>query len=56
MVVSGVIDLTPLISRRFSLLDVVAGFQAAQDRNGLKVVLEPLAHSAARKERDSDEE
>jgi len=56
MVASGEIDLTPLISGRFPLRDVIAGFQAARDRNGLKVVLEPLAHFEARKERGSDEE
>jgi len=55
MVASGEIDLTPLISGRFPLRDVIAGFQAARDRNGLKVVLEPLGRSPSREGRDSDE-
>jgi L-iditol 2-dehydrogenase len=55
MVASGEIDLTPLISGRFPLHEVIAGFQVAQDRNGLKVVVEPHARCEARKERGFDE-
>jgi L-iditol 2-dehydrogenase len=56
MVASGEVDLTPLISGRFPLREVIVAFQAARDRNGFKVVLEPRAESEARKERRSNEE
>jgi L-iditol 2-dehydrogenase len=55
LVASGEMDLTPLISGRFPLRDAISGFKAAQDRNGLKVVLEPLGRSPSREGRDSDE-
>jgi L-iditol 2-dehydrogenase len=38
---SGLIDLTPLVSQRFSLKDAVKAFAAAEDRKSLKIVLEP---------------
>ena len=56
LVASGEIDLAPLISGRFALRDATEGFQAAHDRNGLKVVLEPLGRSETRKKRESDDE
>jgi L-iditol 2-dehydrogenase len=56
LVASGEIDLAPLISGRFPLRDATAGFQAARDRNGLKVVLEPVAGPQARKEKVSHDE
>jgi L-iditol 2-dehydrogenase len=38
---SGLIDLSDLVSRRFPLKDAVAAFAAAEDRQSLKIVLEP---------------
>ena len=43
LVVSGQVDLGPLVSHRFALRDTLAAFAAAADRSGLKVVLEPGA-------------
>jgi L-iditol 2-dehydrogenase len=38
---SGLIDLTDLVSQRFPLRDAVSAFSAAEDRNSLKIVIEP---------------
>ena len=38
---SGLIDLTDLVSQRFPLSDAVSAFSAAEDRNSLKIVIEP---------------
>ncbi len=38
---SGLIDLSDLVSQRFSLRQAAAGFTAAEDRKSLKIVLEP---------------
>jgi L-iditol 2-dehydrogenase len=38
---SGLIDLSDIISQRFSLKDAVIAFAAAEDRKSLKIVLEP---------------
>jgi len=38
---SGLIDLTDLVSQRFPLRDAVSAFLAAEDRNSLKIVIEP---------------
>ena len=38
---SGLIDLSPLVSQRFSLKDAAAAFSAAEDRKSLKVVIQP---------------
>lgn len=40
LIVSGAVDLAPLISARFPLEQAVAAFEAAQDRTNLKIVLE----------------
>jgi len=37
----GVVDLDSLVSRRVALSDVAAAFEAAANRSGLKVILEP---------------
>jgi L-iditol 2-dehydrogenase len=37
----GLVDLSPLVSRRFPLREVAAAFTAAEDRKSLKVVLQP---------------
>jgi L-iditol 2-dehydrogenase len=41
LVASGQIDLRPLISGRFPLLEAKSAIEAAQDKHGLKVILEP---------------
>jgi L-iditol 2-dehydrogenase len=41
MINSGLVDLSDLISQRFPLSEVQAGFTAAADRKALKIVLEP---------------
>jgi L-iditol 2-dehydrogenase len=38
---SGLIDLSDLVSQRFPLRDAVSAFSAAEDRNSLKIVVEP---------------
>ncbi|OGO32627.1 MAG: hypothetical protein A2Z16_04275 [Chloroflexi bacterium RBG_16_54_18] len=38
---SGLIDLSDLVSQRFPLRDAVSAFSAAEDRNSLKIVIEP---------------
>jgi threonine dehydrogenase-like Zn-dependent dehydrogenase len=44
-VTSGQIDLRPLISGRFPLLEVKSALEAAQDERGLKVILEPAGQT-----------
>ena len=41
LVNTGVVDLSDLVSRRFPLREAVAAFAAAEDRQSLKIVLEP---------------
>lgn len=41
IVSTGLIDLTDLVSQRFSLREAMAAFGAAEDRKSLKIVLEP---------------
>ena len=41
MINSGLIDLSDLVSQRFPLRDAVSAFSAAEDRNSLKIVIEP---------------
>lgn len=41
LVSSGALNLSPLVSARFRLSDAVRAFEAAQDRNNIKVVIEP---------------
>lgn len=38
---SGLIDLSDLVSQRFTLKDAIKAFAAAEDRKSLKIVLEP---------------
>ena len=38
---SGLVDLSPLVSKRFPLKEAAAAFAAAEDRKSLKVVLQP---------------
>lgn len=38
---SGRVDLSPLVSQRFSLAQAVEAFQAAEARNAMKIVIEP---------------
>jgi L-iditol 2-dehydrogenase len=44
LIVSGAVDLAPLISARFTLERAQDAFAAAQDRNNLKVVFEMTGH------------
>jgi L-iditol 2-dehydrogenase len=50
LVVSGAVNLAPLISARFPLSQAVEAFTAAQDRRNLKIVLDMDASSRALKE------
>jgi L-iditol 2-dehydrogenase len=54
LVSSGAIDLSPLVSARFALSDAARAFEAAQDSNNFKVVIEPAREESNREEHPRD--
>jgi 2-desacetyl-2-hydroxyethyl bacteriochlorophyllide A dehydrogenase len=54
LVSSGAIDLSPLVSARFPLSDALRAFEAAQDSNNFKIVIEPAGEAGGNQERLRD--